>query len=240
MPSPFAGMDPFLEAFWLDVHHRLVTYASDWLNEHLPGDLIASTEERVAIDSEGEALHRIGPDVRVFSPSTADPSEGVRSAGGAAIEAPYKLVVDLDPVTEAFVRVIDGGGTLITVIEFLSPSNKRGEGMTVYRVKRDELLTAGVNVVEIDLVRGGNWRALLEPARVPREAASPYRAVVREGGRRFGGYLFPIYFDRPAAEVPVPLRPTDARPMLPVQQLIGWVYERGRYGARVHYEQDLQ
>ena len=45
MPSPFPGMDPYLEPFWLDVHARLVTYAADALAEQLPEDLVASTEE---------------------------------------------------------------------------------------------------------------------------------------------------------------------------------------------------
>ena len=29
MRSPFPGMDPYLEQFWGDVHHRLITYASE-------------------------------------------------------------------------------------------------------------------------------------------------------------------------------------------------------------------
>ncbi len=39
MHNPFPGMDPYLEQHWGDVHHRLVQYASDQLQEHLPADL---------------------------------------------------------------------------------------------------------------------------------------------------------------------------------------------------------
>ena len=39
MPSPFPGMDPYLEAHWGDVHARLVIYISEQLQMLLPGDL---------------------------------------------------------------------------------------------------------------------------------------------------------------------------------------------------------
>jgi hypothetical protein len=40
MASPFPGMDPYLERYWRDVHHRLVTYGCDQLQSRLPDDLI--------------------------------------------------------------------------------------------------------------------------------------------------------------------------------------------------------
>jgi len=51
MKSPFPGMDPYLEAHWLDVHSRLVAYAADALNEVLPETLVARMEERVAVEA---------------------------------------------------------------------------------------------------------------------------------------------------------------------------------------------
>ena len=37
MPSPFPGMDPFIETYeWSDFHHRLMTYISDDLMDRLP------------------------------------------------------------------------------------------------------------------------------------------------------------------------------------------------------------
>ena len=50
--SPFPGMDPYLERFWRDVHHRLVTYAADALQPNLPEDLRARVEERVFVETE--------------------------------------------------------------------------------------------------------------------------------------------------------------------------------------------
>jgi hypothetical protein len=51
MPSPFPGMDPYLEAHWRDVHASLIIYARDALQGVLPGSLRARVEERVLLES---------------------------------------------------------------------------------------------------------------------------------------------------------------------------------------------
>lgn len=229
-------MDPYLEPNWLDVHTALVAEARRSLNRTLPRGLVARVEERVAVESDDDYFRRIGPDVRVFSPSTADPAEG---AQGLAIDAPYKLVVELDPIVERFVRIIDEGGTLIAVIEFVSPANKRHPGMDTFREKRGELLAAGVHVTEVDLVRAGDWRALMLPERPPPEAASLYRAVIRTSGAKPVGYLFPIGLRDPLPSIPVPLRPEDQLIRLPLQPLLDTVYEDGRYDQTLDYTRPL-
>lgn len=52
MPSPFPGMDPWLEHpdVFPDVHDRLVTYISDALNERLPSPYFANTATRVWVE----------------------------------------------------------------------------------------------------------------------------------------------------------------------------------------------
>ena len=52
MPSPFPGMDPFLEAHWGDIHAALSIYARDQLQQRLPNDLVASVEEYVVLACE--------------------------------------------------------------------------------------------------------------------------------------------------------------------------------------------
>lgn len=198
--------------------------------------MIARVEERIAIESDDDYARRIGPDVRVFSPSSADPAE---SKGGIAIEAPYKIVVELEPIIERFIRVIDEGGTLLTVIELLSPSNKRQPGLRDYHTKRTDLLAAGVHVVEIDLVRAGDWRAVMRPERCPPEAVSTYRAIVRTSGPRPGGYLFPIGLRQPLPEIPIPLRASDKPVLLPLQTLFDGAYEDGRYDQTIDYSRPL-
>ncbi len=65
MRSPFPGMDPYLEQFWGDVHHRLITYLSDAIQKQLPGDLRARVDERVYVEPEDGNGRRIVPDVRI-------------------------------------------------------------------------------------------------------------------------------------------------------------------------------
>ena len=229
-------MDPYVEPSWLDFHTALVAEARNALNKVLPEGLVARVEERVAVESEPDRLQRVGPDVRVFSPSTSDVGEG---SGGVVIEAPYKLVVDLDPVIERFIRVIDQGGDLIAVIEFVSPTNKRSPGLEEFRQKRAELLAAGVHFVEVDLVRAGNWRTLMRPQVCPPEAVSLYRVTIRTGGRRPGAYLFPVTLRQSLPEIPVPLRQTDQPVRLPLQSLFDAAYAGGRYERTVNYAQPL-
>ena len=236
MPSPFLGMDPYLERHWLDVHTSLVGEARRALNRSLPPGLVARAEERVAVEADNATLRRIGPDVRVFQPSTADADDG---SGGIVIEAPYKLVVEQDPILERFIRILDEDGELVTVIEFVSPTNKVPPGLEKYRDKRGELLGAGVHVVEIDLVRAGDWRALLRPQACPPEAVSPYRAIVRTTGRRPAAYLFPIGLRHRLPDVPIPLRPTDVPVPLPLQALFEAVYNDGRYHQTIDYARPL-
>jgi hypothetical protein len=171
--------------------------------------------------------------VRVFSPSTADPNEG---AGGIVIEAPYKLVIDLDPLIERYIRIVDSGGQLITVVEIVSPTNKRHPGLGPFRDKRADVLAGGANFVEVDLVRAGNWRALMQPEACPADAVSPYRAVVRTARPR-AGYLFPIALRHSLPEIPVPLRPTDQPVRLPFQAIFAAAYDDGRYDQTIDYTQ---
>jgi hypothetical protein len=229
-------MDPYLERSWLDVHTSLIGEARRHLNRSLPEGLVARAEERLAVESDDDYQRRVAPDVRVFTPSTADPDEGV---GGVAIEAPFKLVVQRDPQIERFIRIIDQDGTLITVIEFVSPSNKVQPGLADYHKKRGELLAANVHVVEIDLVRSGDWRALMRPESCPPGGASTYRAVVRTAGPRPGGYLFPISLRQALPEIPVPLRPGDPLAHLPLQRLLDGAYEDGRYDRTIDYASPL-
>jgi len=234
-------MDPYLERHWPDVHHRLTTHSSEWLNERLGRDLIATTEERVVIEdqqTDGEAIRRVRdrrPDIRI-SASTSEDSDP--DAGGVAIESPYQLVrVAGDPIKQSYIKIQDLDGKLITVIEYLSPTNKIGREMESYRTKREELFSAGVHLVEIDLVRAGSWEKLLEPYLCPNGARSEYRAIVRVADRsdHVAGHVFPFGLREPIPEIPIPLRPKDTVLKLPVQELLTRVYDRGRYSQRLDY-----
>ncbi len=61
-------------------------------------------------------------DVTVSQPDASDTAEG-----GLAISAAFKLMIDLEPLTERFIRILRADdGRLITVIELIGPANKIG------------------------------------------------------------------------------------------------------------------
>jgi hypothetical protein len=230
-------MDPYLELHWLDVHGALIAETRRRLNGLLPDGLVARMEERVAVESDDDRELRFGPDVFVFKPSTG-PWD--KPAGGAVtIDAPYRLVVDSQPALERSVRILNQQGQLITVVEFVSPSNKKQPGLDAYLAKRSDLLDAGVHVVEIDLVRAGNWQALLLPHVCPREALSIYRVTVRTAGVPATAYLYPIRLADPLPDIQIPLRPGDPKTMLALQPMIETIYTDGRYGRTLDYTQPL-
>ena len=115
-----------------------------------------------------------------------------------------------------------------------SPTNKIGQGLVAYREKRQELLSAGVHVVEVDLVRQGDWRALMRPHVCPPDAVAPYRVTMRTPpGASL--YLFPAPLRERLPDIPVPLRPEYPRITLSLQPLIDLVYANGRYGLTLDY-----
>ena len=176
MKSPFPGMDPYLERHWGDVHQRIVTYIRDWLQSRLPADLRARMQERVYIEIPDVRRGEYYPDVRVIERPRRSPAAGSATAvaePSIATEVdddyvpaePILIHVDVEPITESYVEIVDvkSGHRVVTAIEVLSPTNKRPtEGQRLYLKKRNDLKLAGVNTVEIDLLRGGE-RVLMVP-----------------------------------------------------------------------------
>lgn len=234
MKSPFPGMDPYLERHWLDVHTKLVAYAADDLNASLPADLAASAQERIAVESDDGDHRLFVPDVNVIEPLAGASASAAADSG--VVLAPYRLLVEAEPAIERFVQVVElGSGRLITVIEFLSPSNKQGEGLFAFRAERAELLAAGVNFVEVDLIRAGDWRKLLRPHVAPAQAVSAYRVTFRVASDPGAVYLHPIPLLSRLPEIPIPLRKQDSPARLDLQRLLDHAYASGRYERRLNY-----
>ena len=142
-----------------------------------------------------------------------------------------------DPRTERHIEIIDlsTGGRVITAIELLSPANKTIEGRETYRIKQDEFIGARVNLVEIDLVRGGHFALAIAERKLPRNCRTPYLINVRRAIRRAEAELYRLPLSDPLPNIRVPLRPTDSDVVLQLQPLLDECYERGRY--RMNYQQ---
>jgi hypothetical protein len=131
----------------------------------------------------------------------------------------------------------EDGRRLVTCIEVLSPSNKRGgtPRWEVYLRKRQALLVGEANLVEIDLLRGATKMPMLDPW-----PASPYTLLVARRSRASDYRVWPAFFQRPLPPIPVPLEPPDADVLLAVQPLIDAIYARSRYGRDIDYSRPLQ
>jgi Protein of unknown function (DUF4058) len=198
MPSPFPGMDPYLESHWRDIHASLVIYARDALQAVLPAPLRARVEERVLLEApNGLGDHPLFPDVRVVEYKRKRHGKAAAQAGVAVAE-PLLVDAPVEPISETFLEIIDrdSGNRVVTIIEFLSPSNKSpGPDREQYLWKQQENCNSEANLVEIDLNRFGvhthsRWRTSSpRPARrtlfasgVPRVATKrrsiPWRCAI--------------------------------------------------------------
>ncbi|HUE71886.1 MAG TPA: DUF4058 family protein [Pirellulaceae bacterium] len=233
--SPFPGMDPWLERHWGDIHTKLVTYASDALNEHLPADLRCQSEERVYIGTDDYLLRQRRPDVFIVPQDRPLAGTEVASEGGVAVAEAEPIVVlfEPEPIREAYLIIVDAatGNRVITVIEFLSPANKlQGAGREEYLMKRNEYQRGGVNTVEIDLTRTGHRAEVLPIWRLQGEhALATYHACVQRASQPHAVEFYPIPLAQPLPSIKIPLRPDDPDVRLDLQYLIQQAYSRGRY-----------
>jgi len=230
--NPFPGMNPYLEQHWRDVHHRLVTYACDHLQEHLPSDLRARMEERVCVESEDVQRHSLYPDVRVIERPNRGSGGVAIAESGISIAEPLVIQLPSEPPTETFIEIIDvgTGNRIVSVIEVLSPTNKLpGEGSEQYRRKQRELADAHVSLVEIDLLRSGNHVLVVPLSRLDPKSWTPYMICVRRGWKPTVVEVYRAPLQTRLPIIRVPLRETDKDVTLDVQALIDQCYRNGRY-----------
>lgn len=230
--SPFPGMDPYLERHWGDVHHSLVIYARNQLRPHLPPHLRVQAEERVFVESDDIPIQDRRPDVFVVeSPRSAGSvaSTTTLAAPWAAETEPFTVRIRASPVTEIFLQIIDAqsGNRVVTVIEFISPTNKPpGPGRDEYLRKREECRQAAVNLVEIDLTLDGSRAGLFPRSGMPdRSRNAAYLASVSRATKPDELFVYPIPLQYSLPSIAVPLRADDVDVSLDLQPLIEQAYE---------------
>jgi hypothetical protein len=242
--NPFPGINPWLQDYWRDFHGRFLVYLGDALNEMLPTGMTARVEERLAITTEQSDDQRHGYYADVAVAEDWDrPADRHTTMGNAVVAEPrtveatkYRLERDQDQAIERFLEVVYNRASIITTIELISPSNKESrETAQAWHRRRKDHLQAGINMVEIDLVRGG--RSLM-----PFEAATDEARIIHEAWitryydpNRPGYYAMPLREKLPT--IRIPLRRTDDDAALDLQALVNQVYVRGRYAQSIDYSQ---
>ena len=229
-------MNPYLEERWGDVHARLASYTADVIQDRLPSDLRARMQDRVYIESSEEAVRNrrrnFLPDVHVFETPASGPSTGIAATALAMDDEPLIIYFHDVEIREPAVQIVDvgSGGRVVTTIEFVSRSNKRaGVGRRDYLRKRKEASRAKVNVVEIDLLRGGRPVTLARPEIIGQELITAYHACVRRSGKHGQLEYYPAHLRSRLPTIKIPLRRTDQEVKLDLQWLVDEAYRRGRY-----------
>lgn len=236
MPSPFPGMDPYLEgSLWMTVHVQLSAEIARQLAPLLRPRYLAMTAERFVMESDdGVAVTTTSlyPDVGV-----AQRGMGQGGGAGAAVAAaPLQLATVMPTaVPHVTVEIRDAANRqLVTAIEVLSPTNKRGEGREEYLAKRQRLLLSSAHLLEIDLLREGQrvpMRQALPPA--------PYFVLLSRAEKRPVLDVWAIGLqDTLPHDILVPLLPGDADVMLDLQRALSTIYDLLGYDLAVDYTRD--
>lgn len=242
MPSPFPGMDPWLErpVVFPAVHNGFIIYLLEALNAVLPAGYVATNDARVYVDPE---LRRV-PDVGVFGPD--EPAGGLVGTATAALTRVGMVAVAADPdpasdpVEEYYLNVLSGDDDrLVTVVEVLSPANKRpGEaGRAEYRHKQRECRAGGVNLVEIDLLRGGAHTTSASEAglRAAAPAGCDYHVCVTVAGAPREAFVAAFRLADPLPTIGVPLAPGVEPVEIDLQAVFTRCYDAGRYAQLAKY-----
>jgi hypothetical protein len=217
MPSPFPGIDPYLEnpEFWSEVQNRLIVAIADSLSPHLRPKYRVAIKKRV-YDSEDSLLVGIA-DVAVLPKASMPPPTTM----------PEK-------VRESYLEIREiASGQVVTVIEILSPKNKwAGVGRTAYEKKRQQVLSSATHLVEIDLLRGGT--PMLLSGNVP---PMSYYILVSKSGQRPLADLYPFGLQEEIPIFTMPLISGEVEPEVDLQLLLNAVYDRASLDLAIDYRQ---
>ncbi len=244
MPSPFPGMDPYLEGrnIWAGFHHRLADELADRLNRHIGPKYYADVEVHTVVEDVSIATSKtVYPDVGVAEPAPSAPPVGLAVAEAIISPAPIRrlVVAGQTKLRSVWVYVTETD-ELVTAIEILSPYNKRGEGLAAYRRKRSTLLNAPIHLVEIDLLRVGQ-RPGPEVDDPPLDEAD-YILLVnrnRDDDPRRISEIWPVQLSEALPALPVPLLAPDPDVGLDLNAAIRAVYARAGYDWRLQYDQSV-
>jgi len=242
MPSPFPGMDPYLESplIWRDVHHTLAGQIRQQLVPRLSPRYVARLETRfVAFSPDEKEIRILYPDADVTHTQLRERVIAMyetRTDATIAISPPPLVLRAITPerVELVTVEIRDAAQRrLVTSIEILSPVNKRpGKGLEEYRTKRDTVLAANAHLLEIDLLRQGT-----RPPRLISLPQSDYFVFLTRAERRDQTETWPVSVRDPLPVVPVPLLPGDDDVPLDLAHALRTIYDEARYDLSIDYSQ---
>jgi hypothetical protein len=225
MPSPFPGIDPFLEdqGYWKELHSAFLLWTQHALTERVPEAYEVRIEERLSQVYEPDVDTKRGtwPDIAVLR--TAGPSGAGFATSGTMTLEPVALTLPryrVEEMSEARIEIRRfPDRELVTAIELLSPSNKEAPGEPLYSQKRLELIHQPAHLVELDLLIRGKRLAMEDE--LPK---GHYYAFVSRAERRFLSDRFNWTIRDALPTIPIPLMAPDPDIPLDLAGIFNTVY----------------
>ena len=231
MPSPFPGMNPFLEQSdaWDDFHPRFIVAMARVLEKRIGSHYFVKVESRLF-------LHELSAeDRRYFAKADfgiSNPEEGSPKPGGTTtLSAPYPLQpANVEEITQRYLEIKDRRHPrVVTAIELLCPTNKTpGPDRDDYLGKRALLLAGPTSLVEIDFYRGGQRPG---PPELP---PCDYYVLVSRATDRPRAGMWPIGLRDRLPTIPIPLAAPDADVPLDLQSLLNEVYDEAGFAKYIY------
>ena len=235
MPSPFPGMDPWLEdpEVFPDLHDSLIHRIKESLNAAMPPGYVATTRNRVWVDDE---LRR-EPDVSLYG------REHPPESAGDTITLPGLVAIgrrrSSDPPEEPYLEILSNRGKrLVTAVEVISLSNKWAgrTGRKAYQDMQEEYALGGVNLVEIDLLRRGPHVTATPLSRLRRKLGPfDYHVSVMVAGERPTLHAAGIRLTDRLPAIGIPLDEGLPPVTIDLQPMMDTSYDRSRWTELVSY-----
>lgn len=235
MASPFTGMDPHTEArhLWHGLHTQLIGELS---THQLPPLLAPAYYVDVEPSLQVRSERIVYPDVEIRAtparPDTQPAGIGLPIAEATATITVESEIAEEEEESAIFIREADTE-RLVSVIEILSYSNKtRGaEKRGRYLMKRRELLSGGVHLVEVDPLRWGQRAVSALPDQ-------PYHIIVSRTDEQPKSRVWSFGLADPIPNTPLPLLAPDEHVSLPLQVAYTTIYEARNFRQRLDYRPD--
>src|SRR3954447_22512757 len=226
MPSPFPGMNPYLEQddAWHDFHEKFLPAIAERLVAQVRPNYIVKIDEHIYVHEMPVEPRRFLGRADVAVGRT--PTPGAVRAKAGVLEAPARVRLPAQDVERlAFLEIRDRHSReLIAVVELLSPSNKRpGPDREQYLAKREQLLGSRAHLVEVDLLRGGR------PMPMDDRPECDYSVLVSRAEDRPLAGFWPIRLRDPLPAISIPLRLPDEEARLDLQEALHRVYDASGY-----------
>ncbi len=245
MASPFPGMDPYLESRsqWRGFHGLFISALCGAINGRLPRKYRAKLDVRLYVVQQ----HRnIFPDIATIQRAPIHPANG--SEGGTAVavateEDDLPIIVTLDGrnIREGFIDIRRAGdtGEVVTTIEVLSPTNKTpGEDGELYLQKQEAVLDSAVNLLEIDLLRGGRYTVAVPEGSLPTDTPWDYLVCLQRASEWERFEVWPVPVNRRLPRIRVPLADGDPDIQVDLQAAFTRAYEEGAFDRDLDYRRD--